>query len=109
MIRYRSLEIDSVSFLFLQVPHQDVVLLGISVHGVRVMSGELILRGVSEKPFSESDEALPPTYGVIQILCDGELLRLVGSPFFGLSSPTQEENHEDESATESHEKNLPPL
>lgn len=73
------------------------------------MSGELVLRGMSEQPFSESEETLLPTLRVIQIFGDSELLRLTGSLLSGSSPPPHEENHEDESAPESHEENLPPL
>lgn len=114
MIHWRPTEIVSESPLFLQVPQQDVSLLGVCratrrVRGVREMFGELILRGVSEQLLSESDEALPPTLGVIQLLRDSELLRLVGSLLSGPSPPAHQDDHEDESASEGHEKNLPPL
>lgn len=114
VIRCRPLGVLSEPPLFLQVPQQDVSLLGVSriagrVGSVRVMSGGPILRGVSEQLFSESDKALPPTLRVIQAPCHSELLRLVGSLLSGSAPPTKHENQEDESASESHEKNLPPL
>jgi hypothetical protein len=64
------LEIISEPPLFFQVPQRDVSPLSVSrvtrrVRGVQVMSGELVLRGVSEQLFSESEEALPPTLRVI--------------------------------------------
>ena len=110
----RPLEILSEPPLFLQVPQRDISPLSVSgvtswVGTVRVMSGEPVLRGVSEQLFSKSDQALPPTLGIVQLLCEGELLRLVGSLFSGSSPPTQEDDQEDESASEGHEKNLPPL
>ena len=100
--------------LCLEVPQGDITSLGVSritlrVRSVCVMSGEPVLRGVSEQPLSEPDEALLPATSVVQLLCEGELLRLVGSLFSGSSPPTHEDDQEDESASESHEKNLPPL
>lgn len=113
-IRCRPSEIFSEPPLFFQVSQHDVSLLGVArvtgrVRSVRVMSGELILRGMSEQPLSKPNEPLLPTLGVIQILCDSELLRLVGSLFSSSSPPTHEDNQEDESTSKSHEKDLPPL
>jgi len=100
--------------LFLEVPQRDVSLLGISritlwVRSVRVMSGKPVLRGMSEQPLSESDQALLPVTAIVQLLCDGEFLGLVGSLLSGSSPPAHQEEHEDESASKGHEENLPPL
>ena len=79
------------------------------VRGVRSVPSEPVLRGVSEQPLAESDEALLPITGIVQLLCGGEFLRLVGSLLSGSSSPAHQDDQEDESASEGHEKNLPPL
>ena len=110
----RPFEIISPPPLLLEVPQRDISPLGISrmtswVCSVGVMSGEFVLRGVSEQLLAESDEALPPATSIVQLLCDSKLLRLVGSLLSGSSPPAQQEDREDESATEGHEKNLPPL
>jgi len=100
--------------LCLEVLQRDVSLLGVSritswIRSVRVMSGEPVLRGMSEQPLSESDQALLPVATIVQLLCDGEFFGLVGSMLSGPSPPAHQEDHEDESASKGHEKNLPPL
>ena len=79
------------------------------VRGVRSVPSEPVLRGMSEQPLAESDEALFPVTRIIQLLCGGELLRLVGSLLSGSSPPAHQDDQEDESASEGHEKYLPPL
>jgi len=114
VIRRRPLQIVSKSSLLLEVPQHDVSLLGVPritlrVRGVCVMSGELVLRGMSEQPLSKSDETLLPVTGIVQLLRDGELLRLVGPLLSGSPPPAHQEDQEDKGASEGHEENLPPL
>ena len=73
------------------------------------MPSEPVLRDVSEQPLAESDEALLPATRIVQLLCGGKLLRLVGPLLPGSSPPAHQNDQEDESASEGHEKNLPPL
>ena len=74
------------------------------------MPSEPVLRGVSEQPLTESDEALLPVTGIVQLLCgSGELLHLVGSLLSTSSPPAHQDDQEDESASEGHGQNLPPL
>ena len=100
--------------LFFEVHQRDISLLGVSgvtsrVDSVRGVSGEPILRSVPEQPLPEPDETLPPAPRIIQLLRNGKLLRLVGSLLSGSPPPTHQNNHEDESASESHKEYLPPL
>ena len=100
--------------LFLEVLQRDISPLGISsviswVCSIGVMSSKPVLRGVSEQPLAESEEALLPATRIVQLLRGGELLRLVGSLLSGSSPPAYQDDQEDERASEGHEKNLPPL
>ena len=80
------------------------------VYGVRLVPSEPVLRGVSEQPLAESDEVLLPVTGIVQLLCGGgELLHLVGSLLSTSSPPAHQDDQEDESASEGHGQNLPPL
>ena len=100
--------------LSLEVIQRNIPSLRISgvtswVCGVHSMPSEPVLRGVSEQPLAEPDETLLPVTRIVQPLCSGELLRLVGSLLSGSSPPAYQDDQEDESASEGHEKNLPPL
>lgn len=113
MIRRRPFGIVSVPSLCLKVSQGnvtfDVSRVTAWVRIVRTVSSELILRGVPEQLLPESDKTLPPGLGIIQVLRDGELLRLVGPLLPGSSPPAHQEDHKDEGASEGHKKDLPPL
>jgi len=114
VIRRRPCQFVSRSPLLLEVPQYDISLLGIPritlrTRGIRVMSGEPILRGMSEQSLSKSDKTLFPAVSTVQLLRNGELLGLVGSLLPGSPPPAHQEDQEDKSASEGHEKNLPPL
>lgn len=63
---------------------------------------------VSEAPFAKTNEFPSPVAAVIEFLGSGEFSSPQCSLFPGTASPTPEEEHEDEGASQSHEQNLPP-
>ena len=100
--------------LCLEVLHRDVSLLDIPritlwARGVCVTSSEPVLRGMSEQPLPKPNQALLPVAFVIQVLRHGEFFGLVESLLSGSSPPAHQDDHEDESASEGHEEDLPPL